>query len=65
MIHEQPTDRAPGRFTLLGVCYAIADRFGVNPLYVRIGTAAAAVFAFAPTVALYCLGALILRRPGR
>jgi phage shock protein PspC (stress-responsive transcriptional regulator) len=65
MIHEQPADQPSGRFNLLGVCRAIAAKFGIDPLYVRIGTVAAAVCAFAPTVSLYCLGALILRWPSR
>jgi phage shock protein PspC (stress-responsive transcriptional regulator) len=65
MIHEHSDGQAPGGFTLLGVCSALAGKIGLDPLYVRIGTVAAAVCAFTPTVILYCFGALILRKPGR
>jgi len=46
---------------IFGVCAGIAERFGLDPLFVRIVAAVCLIFLFIPTAVLYLAAAALLR----
>lgn len=46
---------------IFGVCAGIAERLGLDPLFVRIAAAACLIFLFIPTATLYLVAAALLR----
>ena len=60
------------RDNLLGICHAIGEAFGFNPLFLRIALAIALLFDFELTIGIYAAlglavlaGSLIARAAGQ
>ena len=54
------TDQAPARQNLFGICAAVGEDFGVNPLWLRLGFAFALLFNMEVVIGAYvALGAIV------
>lgn len=61
MNQMNPTQTAH-RDNLLGVCAAVGDATGINPIVFRLGFVAAILFgAFVPAVVGYCIAGVAIK----
>ena len=60
MHNAQPSPIAPHRDNMIGICHAIGEDFGFNPLYLRIALAVTLLFSPEAMLVAYGSGGLLV-----